>query len=286
MSRNIGFFGQNYISSSGGIDVDAENYINEVLSTGATLTSGEQTTIDNFFRGLKNDGLYTLLDRIYPFIGGNSASNAVEMKAPGTNDLVFYGNWTHGVTGSVSDRVITTYADTLFNVGTNGVTNVTSDFSFGIIKATINPHSSTVYNGVGDTGSNQIVLGYDGDANLQHYFPGGQNLTNGWSTNVGKGGYLQSVWRDSASTFIPAMLLNGATASNGLIMGTTVSGTYTRRSGDAIITLNKLNIYNQAPDEGRWFYSWIGRFMNGTQRTNYLIRINDLLKGFNRNIFN
>ena len=96
---------------------------------------------------------------------------------------------------------------------------------------------------------------------------------------------MNSLWRDSANSWRSGVKQAGTSSYDGIVTASTVTGTYTRRSGDAFITINKVNYLNQFADNGRYSFSWIGKYMNETQRTNFIIRITDLLLAFNRNIF-
>ena len=58
-------------------DADAQAYINKVIAEGGTLSSPNQTAINNLYVSLKANSLYTELAYMYPFMGGTPASHAV-----------------------------------------------------------------------------------------------------------------------------------------------------------------------------------------------------------------
>jgi hypothetical protein len=81
------YFGNNIVFGLGNppessFDADAQAYIDEVLAVGGTLSAGDQTAINSFYVDLKANSLYTELKYMYPFMGGVSASNAIEGLAP------------------------------------------------------------------------------------------------------------------------------------------------------------------------------------------------------------
>jgi len=273
-SDGSGGFNQPWKEVSG-LDPDALNFITSVLSSGGTLTGANEQTIGDFYTGLKSDGIYDLIDRMYPFLGGNSSSNAIEMKSPGVNDLVFNGGWTHDSTGSTSILNDTCFADTGFNVGTTGFSNITNDFSFGQIKDKI-----TAQFGYSGVGPNFCVIGLD-NVNTDNYYPTNTNKILNFFTYGNF--YLNSVWR-TGNNWRTGYKLQGAPISTGILMSATSSSTYTRNTGTITITLNRIN-GSGFPEQGKWYFSWIGKYMDETQRNNFLTRINDLLNGFNRNVF-
>jgi hypothetical protein len=85
-------------------------------ATGITDTT-QQDAIDNLVRGLKDDGVWTKMKAIYPFVGGTATTHKFNLKDPRDLDaayrLVFNGGWTHSSNGATPNGT-NGYADTKF----------------------------------------------------------------------------------------------------------------------------------------------------------------------------
>ena len=93
-------------------DSDASNYINALITSGATLTFTEKTYINNFYVNAKSQGVYSYLGDFYPLLGGSATTNAINGKSPGTRDLTFFGGWTHNASGATPNGT-NAYAQTI-----------------------------------------------------------------------------------------------------------------------------------------------------------------------------
>jgi hypothetical protein len=80
-------------------DTDANAYISAVAAVGATVTTAQQTAINEFFIAGKVDGWYSSIKRLYLPIWGAAAPNAICMLS--LTSGTFVGNVTHNA-GSVS----------------------------------------------------------------------------------------------------------------------------------------------------------------------------------------
>lgn len=86
-------------------------------------------------RDLKNYGLWTVMDAIYPMIGGTATTHKFNLKDPQDTDaafrLTFAGGWTHTSTGALPNGT-TGYADTHLNPKTviGSSSGIPSHFSF------------------------------------------------------------------------------------------------------------------------------------------------------------
>jgi hypothetical protein len=81
-------------------DADAATYLASVIAQGGTLSPTISAATNTLFTGLKTDGIYSKLKRMYPFIGAVGNSNSINALNPGTNNISFNGGWTHSVSGS------------------------------------------------------------------------------------------------------------------------------------------------------------------------------------------
>ena len=83
-------------------DSDALNYINTLVTSGATLTFTEKTYINDFYVNAKSQGVYSYFGDFYPMLGGT----------PGTYNLTFFGGWTHNSSGATPNGT-NAYANTI-----------------------------------------------------------------------------------------------------------------------------------------------------------------------------
>ncbi|WP_445780288.1 hypothetical protein [Shewanella sp.] len=97
MFSPFGFMGT---QAGGGGDADATAYINEVISQGGSLSSGEQTAIQTLYTDLKSNSLYSEMVFMYPLMGGTPDSHKVEGLAP--NDANTLLTWYGGISQSLA----------------------------------------------------------------------------------------------------------------------------------------------------------------------------------------
>ena len=65
----------NYLDVKYPFDIDAANYLNVVVSTGGTINATISAATNDLFIELKDAGLYSKIDAMYPFIGGTANSS-------------------------------------------------------------------------------------------------------------------------------------------------------------------------------------------------------------------
>jgi len=93
-------------------DSDALNYINTLVTSGATLSFTEKTYINNFYVNAKSQGVYSYFGDFYPMLGGTSSTHSINAKSPGTYNLTFFGGWTHNSSGATPNGT-NAYANTI-----------------------------------------------------------------------------------------------------------------------------------------------------------------------------
>jgi hypothetical protein len=92
-----------------GVPCDADSL---AFITAAGITdSAQRTAICRLVGALKSNNIWTKFIAIYPFIGGTASSHLVNLKTPGTYNIVFNGGWTHSATGILANGV-NAYANT------------------------------------------------------------------------------------------------------------------------------------------------------------------------------
>jgi hypothetical protein len=122
------------------VDSDALSFINVT----ETLTTTEQLAINQLVVDLKNAGLWTKMNAIYPFVGGTADTHKWNLKNPQNTDAAYRmgflgGGWTHnanGITGNGSSSYGQTYmnANTQLNGG-NGQNDAHAFLYFRTVTA-------------------------------------------------------------------------------------------------------------------------------------------------------
>lgn len=108
---------------SGGLDPDAKAYIAAVETAGATVSGGQKSAINTFYKTGKSDGWYSILKRMYLPIWASAAPNAIDMIALGSG--TFNGTVTHGA-GFVQGDGSTGWFDSGVTPGTLGLSPSTA----------------------------------------------------------------------------------------------------------------------------------------------------------------
>ena len=136
-------------------DADAAAYLSAVVSAGGTVTSPMSAATNNMFLALKSNGLYSLIDCMYPVLGGTAGSHKFNAINPidtnGAYRLTFAGVWTHNASGMTTNGLASTYADSYYNAQL--VVSGAADQSISIY--TTNQSSK----GVQDIGSTNTTAG-------------------------------------------------------------------------------------------------------------------------------
>jgi hypothetical protein len=100
-------------------DAATTAWINAVVAAGGTVSSGRRTTVDNFIIGLKADGIWTKLDRLWLFAAENRTSADIDIKALTATSVVTGGPVFTADLGISCNA--SSYLSTNFNLSTNGV---------------------------------------------------------------------------------------------------------------------------------------------------------------------
>lgn len=136
-------------------DPDAAAFI-----SASGISNGVQViAIDTLVQGLKNESLWDRWHALYPFVGGTSGSNSVNLRSPGTYDISWVGGITHNSNGITSDG-INGYGNT--NLNLNSVLNVNSTSVYAYCRTQTvasglyfcGATTSTTRLGMASTGSN------------------------------------------------------------------------------------------------------------------------------------
>jgi hypothetical protein len=114
----------------GGLDPDAAAYIDAVVAAGATVSGGQKSAINTFYKTGKADGWYSSLKRMYLPIWAVAAPNAIDMIALGSG--TFNGTVTHSA-GFVQGDGSTGYFQFSSTPSADSLL-ATSNFQFMLIK--------------------------------------------------------------------------------------------------------------------------------------------------------
>tara|TARA_R110000751_G_scaffold140466_1_gene244155 strand:- start:2220 stop:3074 length:855 start_codon:yes stop_codon:yes gene_type:complete len=147
-------------------DADAQAFIDAVDGAGGSLTSTEESAVTTLVTDLKDAGVWTKMQAIYPMVGGTATSQKFNLANPLDTDaafrLTFYGGWTHSATGADPNGT-NAYADTFFNPNSDLASFTDSHYS--------------VYSR-DDEVSNTIIIGaYDGTVDLTQIQPSNASTT-------------------------------------------------------------------------------------------------------------
>jgi hypothetical protein len=96
-----GFIFADYYVDSGGLDPDAQAYINQVISVGGSLSATEISAVNQLTLDLKSAGIWNSFDIFLPVLGSTAASCKINLIEPSnaTYDWDYLGTPTFSATG-------------------------------------------------------------------------------------------------------------------------------------------------------------------------------------------
>lgn len=140
-------------------DVDVVNFVNATGITNTTTISALCVLVTS----LKNNGLWTKFNAVYPFVGGTATTHKFNLKNPldttAAFRLNFTGGWTHsanGITGNglnsnagtfVSNTILTTTSSHISSYSRTNIQETSVDIGSGDFNGGI--HHSPRYTGIG-----------------------------------------------------------------------------------------------------------------------------------------
>ncbi|NOS70050.1 MAG: hypothetical protein HOP33_08975 [Verrucomicrobia bacterium] len=128
-------------------DADAANFF---LATGLS-SAPQKMAVNNLITGMKNNGLWTKMQAVYPFVGGSSVTHAINAVNTNNFKITWSGTVTHDANG-ITGNGTTGYGDTAYTPGTSGAQN-NAHYSF--YCRTTSP--SGMFLGVADGSGNKRV---------------------------------------------------------------------------------------------------------------------------------
>lgn len=253
--------------SAAAFDADAAAYLAAVLAAGGTgITSTVSAATDTLVVSLKSNGLWSLIDALYPFLGGNTAGAKFNIKDPQDTNaayrMSFNGSWTVDASGATpTTKSSSNYGDSNWNPYGTGGNRQNSHHYYRYINGIYN--LACDYAGV--SGPYTIM----GACAQLEWFDGGSALSNG-GVIAGTAGYVQAISKNSSTTASFYRRLAGG--SFGLF--NSVSSTATQSSNSMYIgTVNGANF----PEQMRYATLSYGQGLSSTQIGN----LNTIINTFN-----
>jgi hypothetical protein len=186
-----------------GNDQNVKNFVN---ATGIT-NYDTINALDTFVTTLKNDGIWTKLYSLYPFVGGTQQTNKYNLINTGSYLLAFTGSWVYSNEGVFANGT-NTYADTSFSP-TSSVSDYTKNSSLSLYVRTNTTSSGYDMGCESDVGL--VTRAYfisKGGGNKAQYDIGLNQLISAadvtgsgfWTATVsGSGGNNQRIFRNGTS---------------------------------------------------------------------------------------
>jgi hypothetical protein len=171
-------------------DSDAAAFI---TATGITDDTIKQA-VDELVLDLKAASIWTKMTAVYPFVGGTSATHAVNLKSPGTFDITWGGTVTHdanGITGNGS----TGYGNTGITPSTHTTLH---DVHLSVYNRT-NAGSNNAWGCASSSAANRLYLTPNSSGTILAYAYATTNGLNGAVANGGRGFILMT--RRSSTDF-------------------------------------------------------------------------------------
>jgi hypothetical protein len=196
-------------------DVDAQAFFDRVTTAGGTLSNTEKSAVNQLVLDMKDDGIWSKMKAVYPFVGASAAACAQNLKSSSFTGTFTATGWTFASTG-VTPNGTSAYIDTNLNISTNLslASNHLSFYSRTSILIT-NGFGLEIGNlGVYNANSTLALRIRSNNLVNKYYTIGqdngvGQNNTNGLGFSLGVSSSLTS-----RKLFYNGLLLNTNTATN------------------------------------------------------------------------
>lgn len=173
-------------------DVDLIKFVNVTGITDQTIISSLCVLITS----LKNNGLWTKFNAVYPLVGGTAFTHKFNLKNPldsnPANRLNFVGGWTHsanGITGNGLNSTANTFVNNTALTNTNS--HISSYSRNNVVEASVDIGSGTFFAGIHHS-PRYTTIGaffrafFNGTASVANLDSRGYYLTTRTATNVSK----------------------------------------------------------------------------------------------------
>ena len=229
----------------------ATAFFARVTSAGGSLTSTEQSAVEQLVVDLESYGIWPKMKAIYPMVGASSAACAQNLKSSSFTGT-FTSGWTFASTGVKANGTTSCFFDTKFPMNTVGV----NDNSMGFYTRTNLIESSA-------------EMGTDASYNMGANFTGfgafARNL------NSAAGGFTNA---DTRGFYINSRIIS---TQYKYYKNTTTLGTITATSSTPTVTHNiaiggemlSSNTSVRVPSSKEFSFAFIGDGLTDTEASNY-----------------
>ncbi len=246
------------------LDTNAAAWYSAVIAAGGNVSLPQMYLVDNLIKGLKTDGLFTILDRLWLFASDSTIQALIDVIATvtATNNGVSF-TIRQGYTGDGTHHI-----DTGFNASTAGGNYTQNSAHLGIWY--LGPGTGITGDGVISAGSNAtsntvIYTPFDGDGNI--YLRINDAVSTGATVAYPGAGFYQGVRSSS-------------TARTGYFNGSSIQNV-SQASG--ALENSKFFVFGNAPFGinfgAKVAIACIGAAMNATQASNFYTRLNTYMSG-------
>jgi len=198
----------------GTCDTDVNDYVNAVIGAGGTISDTQYLALNTLVGSMKSQGIWSLIDAAYPFLGGTLGGAKFNLKDPQDTDgayrMSFNGSWTIDASGATpTSKSSSNYGDSHWS-------------PYGISGNRNDSHHNYRYiNGVYNVGCDYagVASPYTmmGACSQLEWFDGGGALSTG-GVVAGTAGYSQGISRTASNVCRFSRKLEGGSWSNfGLI---------------------------------------------------------------------
>jgi hypothetical protein len=257
------------VGSGASYDADAQAYF---TANTAITSDADKTAINDFYLGLKTDGIYTKIKAMYLPIWGSATSSKWNLLNPLDTDAAFRATFATGFTyssGGITGNATSAYIDIYFIPNANGITQ--NSFSYGFYSRT----NRAGVNGRYLMGANQTTpisrILARATTDVSDYNVNGNTAIQSATTNTQ--GFFQAS-RISSTAIITGK--NTYTSNNSNSTGTTSIKFYVFAQN------NNGTIAGYENVQCSFFY--IGTGLTLTEMNNFKTRVNTLMTYFGINV--
>jgi hypothetical protein len=261
-------------SSPSGLDPDAVNYLNAVVSTGGTINATISAATNTLFVDLKSNGLYSKIDAMYPFIGGTANSSMFNAKNPINSDSAF--RLTYNGSGF-------SYSNTIGFQSAGNVSSFADTYYNPTVETTAADQHISIYTKTNVTAPVPCIGSFDG--NEVGIYPNFNNTTLFYPVIRASGQGYQNY----SQPLQPGIGYFIATTDGTNVIGTK-NGTVVVNAGQ-VPGLTNLNHYigdcngNGSPAAGQYIFATIGKALTTGETTTLSNIVNAFQTSLGRNTF-
>jgi hypothetical protein len=266
MKLSLGITPRDY-SVSGGASYDADAQVYFTANTAIT-SDADKTAINDFYLGLKTDGIYTKIKAMYLPIWGSASSSKWNLVNPvdtnGAHRLTFATGWTFSSSG-IKGNGTTSYCDTFLNA------NTVFGAGFGAVGTYINQALTVAARPIGLT--------------VDFYILYQTTFTRAVNKNS------TTITLNATETLDGFRVTSRTSSTNAFVMNK--AGSFLTNSTIASANYGSLNVFLGASNtsgsasnyiDGRLSFAFISNGITQAEATNFRTRVNTLMTYFGINV--